>query len=333
LKIKMSEEVDFKSLGFPFREMYEFPNIINIEVYRGDCYCNCVHCPVGKTQPFKRKNIFGDRSIDLTLYKKIILEMTDHPHSTVRIHSAGEPLIWKDLVEALRFTFDHDIRSWIFTCAATHDQGLLEAVCDYAGIVEISINSITSEDYMATKGIDAFELVSDNIKKMHDYINRKNLGTRLIASRVESQDSITDSEFANFWKSSGLVNDAFVRSYHTYNDIIPVLSEEKPGKKHEPCLVHWARFNISIDGNAVICFNEVFKKQIDPDLIIGNIRHESIAEIWHSPKMLAIRKAELSGDYSEIAFEKSLPCKECNSCQPLFGNKQTSEYQIKQISE
>jgi MoaA/NifB/PqqE/SkfB family radical SAM enzyme len=326
----MVKNVDFKSLSFRTQQEFEFPNILNIEVYRGDCYCSCVHCPVGTTEPSERKERFGERGFDLELYKKIITEISQHPHSTVRIHSVGEPLMWGDLVDALKFTHGNDVRSWIFTCAVTSDAERLEAICDNTDVIEVSVNSITSEDYKATKGVNAFGLVSDNIRRMHDYIEGKNLTTRLLASRVESLDKATDEDFVRYWKSSGLVSDAFVRSYHTYNEMIPELSGEGE-HKHEACLVHWARFNISVDGYAVICFNELFKPHINPSLVFGDLRKQSIAEIWHGPKLSALRRAELSGDYSALPFEDALPCKDCYSCQPLSGNRQTSEYQIRQL--
>lgn len=325
----MGKDVDFKSLGFRTQQEFEFPNIINIEVYRGDCYCSCVHCPVGTTEHSKRKERFGERGFDLELYKKIITEISQHPHSTVRIHSVGEPLMWGDLVDALRFTHDNGVRSWIFTCAVTSDAKKLEAICNNTDVVEVSVNNITPEDYRVTKGVNAFGVVSDNIRKMHDYIEEKDLTTRLIVSRVESLDKAADEDFVRYWKSSGLVSDAFVRSYHTYNEMIPELSGEGE-HKHEACLVHWARFNISVDGYAVVCFNELFKPHVDPSLVFGDLRKQSIAKIWHGPELAALRRAELSGDYSALPFG-DVPCKDCYSCQPLSGNRQTSEYQIRQL--
>ncbi len=327
----MSKDVDFKSLGFPSREMYEFPNIVNIEVYRGDCYCSCVHCPVGTTEPDQRKERFGDKGIDLELYEKIIDEISKHPQSALRVHSAGEPIIWEDLAEALELAHDRSVNSWIFTCAVTNDMPLLESICENTGIVEVSVNSITLEDYKATKGIDAFDKVAENIRYMHNFITENKLPNRLIVSRVQSLDRAADEEFVRYWKSSGLVDDAFIRSYHTYNDMIPELAAEEGQHKHEACLVHWARFNISVDGYVVVCFNELFKPQLDPSLILGDVNKQTIAEIWHGPALTALRKAELSGNYSGLLFGETLPCKDCYSCQPLLGNRQTSEYQIRQL--
>jgi MoaA/NifB/PqqE/SkfB family radical SAM enzyme len=288
---------------------------------------------VGTTETSRRKERFGNRGMDLALYKKIVAEISQHPHSTVRLHSVGEPLIWKDLIEALRFTRKNNVKSWIFTCTVTENTGLWKAICDNTSVVEISVNSFTTEDYKATKGIDAFQLVSENIRGMHDYIAGKNLDTRLIVSRVESLDKTTDHEFVRYWKSSGLVDDAFVRSHHTYNDMMPELSSEEGRRKHDACLVHWARFNISVDGYAVVCFNELFKAYLDTSLILGDLREQTIDEIWHGLKLTDLRRAELSSNYAHLPFTDTLPCKSCYSCQPLCGDRQTSEYQIKQLEE
>jgi len=324
------EPVDFKSLGFPTKETYEFPNIVNVQVYSGNCPCSCVHCPVGTTEPAKRRERFGDKGMDLELYRKIVEEITQHPHSSLRVHSAGEPLLWADLVRALELTREKSVRSWIFTCAVTNDKSLLEAICDNTNIVEVSVNSTNPEDYSATKGVNAFNLVADNIRYMHDHIKGRGIPTRLIVSRVQSLNRAADEEFVKYWKSTGLVDDVFVRTYHTYNDLLEkLLLGEKT--EHEPCLVHWARFNIGVDGYAVVCFNELFKEKLDSSLILGDMNKQTIAEIWHGPKLTALRRAELSSDYSNLPFGEALPCKDCSSCQPLSGNRQTSEYQVRQL--
>jgi MoaA/NifB/PqqE/SkfB family radical SAM enzyme len=327
-----NDKIDFKAQGFSTREQYDFPSIVNIEVYRGNCPCNCIHCPVGITKPEDREERFGVKGIDLDLYKKIVSEIKEHPQSTVRIHSVGEPLLWNNLLEALRYTHENSVKSWIFTSAVTNNTSLLESICDNANVVEISVNSITPEEYIQTKGTNAFELVSKNIEHLHKYILDQKLSTRLITSRVQSSSKIKDQEFVKYWKQSGFVKDAFVRSYHTYNEMMEELSVEDEKPQHEPCLVHWARFNIGVDGNAVVCFNELFKKNIDPTFILGNIKEKSITDIWHGTKLTSLRNAELLGNYSNLSFSDKLPCKECTSCQPLCGNRQTSEHQIKQIN-
>jgi len=265
--------------------------------------------------------------MDLELYKKIVDEVAQYPHATVRLHSVGEPLMWKGL-EQLPDYHQRSVKSWIFTSAVTSDKTLLKLICENIDIIEVSVNSTTPEDYRNTKGVNAFELVCENIQYMRHFIQKKGLNTRLIASRVQSNDKQKDEDFIQYWKSTGWVKDAFIRSYHTYNDLLDKLEDVDPAQKHEACLVHWSRFNISLDGYAVVCFNELFKDSIHPALIYGNVKHQTIAEIWQGESLTSLRAAELSLDYSRCSMNDHLPCRNCTSCQPLLGNRQTSEHQI-----
>ena len=328
----MKPSSDYKKLGFPNREMFTFPNIVNVEVYRGSCPCYCHHCPVGKQKKIDRVDFFGKRSISTTLYEKIINEAANYSHSSIRLHSVGEPLDSPNIGELLELHKD-EVIFWLFTCGVTEDKNLIKLLCQKVNIIEVSVNSTNREDYLNTKGIDAFSLVKENIELMRDYIDLYGSNSRLIVSRVQSKSVEMDNEFIDYWKASGLVEDAIVRSYHTYNNIIDPLSQNSQINSHEPCLVHWGRFNITVDGFATVCFNELFRKELNPEIILGNINNQSIAKVWKGSLLNSIRKAELSGEYPETKLFANLPCKNCYTCQPLTGSNQTSEYQLRRKGE
>jgi hypothetical protein len=150
----------------------------------------------------------------------------------------------------------------------------------------------------------------------------------LIVSRTQSTDPDADAEFVRYWRASGLVDDAFVRSFHSYNGLLRGGPCGAAEPRHEACLVHWARFNIGVEGQAVVCFNELFRERLDPRLVLGDVRGERIRDIWHGTALSALRRAEWSGDYQGLPFGAALPCPRCTSCQPLRGARQTSEHQI-----
>jgi MoaA/NifB/PqqE/SkfB family radical SAM enzyme len=256
--------------------------------------------------------------------------MAEHPSATVRIHSVGDPVLWDGLPEAMAIARRNQVRSWIFTSAITPDKAVLDALIECASVVEVSVNSATREDYLATKGVDGFALVTANVERMS---RNRNPGpaARLIVSRTQSGDPAADSEFVRFWQASGLVDDAFVRSFHSYNGLLSGGSCAAGDPKHEPCLVHWARFNIGVEGKAVVCFNELFRERLDPALVLGDVRQERIADIWRGPALTALRQAELTGHYGDLPFAAALPCPHCTACQPLFGHGQTSEHQIQKL--
>jgi hypothetical protein len=314
--------------GFTSLQQYRFPRIVNLCVIRGDCPCQCIHCPVGKTTPSERYEKFGKEEISLQLFKKIVAEMSIFHQSTLRIHGVGEPLMWKNLSKGLEFSSNKNVRTWLFTSLITRDILLLEELVSNANIIEISINSFDSDNYKYTKGIEAFSIVENNLNIMREIVQKKNLSTRIIASRVESEDKQYDSEFITHWKKSKLLDDVFIRSYHDYNAIIDNTFQRKQNEILQ-CLVHWNRFNIDCDGSAVICFNELFRgKSSDSGLIFGNIRDCSICDLWHCNKLNIIRRAQMEKNYSIVNFTKHLPCINCSSCQPSGNLSTTSECQI-----
>jgi hypothetical protein len=312
---------------------FKFPKIINLNVWHGQCPCQCAHCPIGITPLSNRADRFGYGQMKLSLYSKIVDEIRGKKYASVlRIHGVGEPILWRNLLPAVLYSSQHQVKTWLFTCAVTEDYGLLCKLCELTNIIEVSVNSYNKDDYVQTKGIDAFAQVKSNIKLMHDHIVNKKLPVRLIVSRVASGDKITNQLFIEYWKDSGLVADAFVRSYHNYNQLLSCRSEEVKPNKKPPCLVHWARFNVHVDGRAVICFNELFKERLNPDLVLGDLRCQTVEEIWNGQQLNMIRQAELKSDYSLLSYQESIPCKNCCYCQPLWGSQDTSENQIDQLA-
>lgn len=318
-------------VGFISEEQYEFPAILNICVFKGSCTANCIHCPVGRTSQEERKSKFGYEELEMPLFMKIVDEVAEYPQATLRIHSVGEPLLWRTLPEALKYARDKGVRTWIFTSAVTYDKELLERVVFLCDIVEVSINSYEPNDYKKTKGLDAFKLVYDNVKYMNQVIKSNRLCTRLLTSRVESDDKEYDMNFVSFWKNSNLVADAFVRSYHSYNSLI----EDKRDKRNEitACHVHWGRFNVDSNGEVVVCFNELFKGPLmDRTLVIGDLRKQTIQEIWHGDKLCKIRRSQIEKNPLLIDFTTDLPCNNCTYCQPLFSDTEKSENQIVELT-
>gem|GEM_PF-1000516 len=320
-------QYEFEELGFASHDALEFPAFVNLCVIRGSCPCSCIHCPVGSLSDKGREKTFGKTTISMKLFQKIVDEMASFPLSTLRIHGVGEPILWRSLPEALQYARNNNVLTWLFTCLVTGDSSLLMNLARNCNIIEISINSCDPEDYKKTKGIDAFHGVVDNIKVLRRTIEREDLPTRMVVSRVQSEDDEYDSSFLNYWKSTGLVNDAFIRTYHDYNHLIP--SRVAAKKKADQCLVHWARFNIDCSGKAIVCFNELFKSELNPDLILGDVRCQRIRDIWRCNKLNALRRAQIRADYSQLDFADQLPCLNCTSCQPLGGEKPTSETQVR----
>ena len=314
---------------FDLQTQLKPPSIINVNVYRGNCPCCCIHCPVGITPPSQRINIFGESHMELNVFKSIIDQVkVIIPQPVIRIHSVGEPTLWKHLAEAIQYSHRNNVKTWLFTGATLKAPELYKVICENVDIIEVSINSVSRQDYLNTKGVDLFDTVLVNLDLMSKLPHK-----RLLVSRVESNDKDADEYFINYWLKSKKVEDAFVRSYHDYNQILKVGNgtEANINKnssqqvKNESCRVHFTRFNIDTDGMAVVCFNELFKQVRTADIELGNILQTPIIQIWQSRKLSQVRMAALTNNYKQY---KNLCCKTCKFCQPINAKQKTSEYQI-----
>ena len=333
---------------FNYHEAEIFPRIVNINVLKGACPCRCVHCPVGKTKPSEREKVFGKAEMDIELFQRIALEIAEYQNCAVRIHSVGEPLLWTHLPEAAGFLGEKNIQSWIFISAVTQDKKLLKTLCDNISIIEISVNAIHPDEYLATKGVDAFATVISNIQWMSGYIKTNQLKTKLLLSRVETSYKEADKTFVDYWTQTGLAADVFVRSYHNYNNLLSVRNGNSPKEScltqlqgrnkrfrlrwrddnvpKEPCLALWARASIDCDGTMVCCFNELFKRY-SPDVILGKLgTGVSIRHLWQSEKLHLIRACDTTGDFSSLNFQ--VPCKNCTSCLSMKNTENASEKQL-----
>lgn len=315
--------------GFSSEEQYQFPTIINVCIFKGACTANCIHCPVGITEIKDRPHKFGSDSMKLDLFKKIADEISLYPNSTLRIHSVGEPLMWDELEQAVDYAHSKGIITWIFTNAVTKDKKLLETVLLKCTIVEVSVNSFEPIEYKETKGVNSFELVKENIGYMHNFIKDNKLNTRLLLSRVESDDKEYDQQFISYWNATGFAADVFVRSYHSYNSLI---EDKIKGNKIVACNVHWGRFNVDTNGEVIVCYNELFKgPSMDRSLVLGDLKKQTIQEVWHGDKLAKIRQSQIEGKPELVDFTENLPCNNCTYCQPLFSDAVKSENQIMSI--
>lgn len=102
---------------------------------------------------------------------------------------------------------------------------------------------------------------------MHNFIIENGLQTKIYLSRVETENKEADKEFLDYWKSSGLANHVFIR------DFIPI-EENRETYSKNPCIVPWKGFNINIDGMSVVCFNQLFKNQSNPEMVLGDVNKQ-----------------------------------------------------------
>ena len=248
---------------------------------------------------------------------QLFCEVITRHDTTVRLHGVGEPTLHTRFGELLRVIHQTDLASkfWLFTCGMFKPT-LIPQLVESLGIIEVSINSHNEADFLKTKGIPAFPKVVDNVHKMREEIKKRGLRTRILLTRVQSDEQM-DRDFVRHWREQGF--ECFVRSYHSYSGILsppppsddPVILDNKTPK----CLVPWRRLNLDgtlSDGQlvAVNCFNVLFQhpSQILADCVLGRFPEQCLSDLWNNKAFGATRKR------LEMNLTNNTGCDSCSEC-------------------
>jgi len=274
--------------------------------------------------PEERTQKFGQGFANIETFPRLCEEIIalGTPPPVVRIHGVGEPALWHDLGDSLRICANKGLKTWLFTVGIGNSTAEFINAAQNASIVEFSINAFTRDEFRRTKGMDAylFDQIVENIRQLANVKQKRGMPRRILVSRVESHDKVMDREFVTYWSKSGLVDDAFIRTFHDYGARIPdkfALLLDKPETRG--CLVPNARMNIdAVLGVVVRCFNELFDNpvQVRESALASLFGQASLRDIWGGSEMMRWRA-------NPFAYPQ---CANCRSCQP--PNPNTSERQL-----
>ena len=84
-------------------------------------------------------------------------------------------------------------------------------------------------------------------------------------------------------------------------------------KKRHPCYELWKRVTILYDGRVVPCCFD-----FDGELVLGDLKEQSLKEIWNGKKMKNLRRLHLEGKINPINLCRE--CKEKEGYASFFSN-------------
>jgi len=259
--------------------------------------CN-LFCPMCPRETF----YFPPKDMELGVFRKLIDESKDFLEFAVP-YGAGEPLLNPEIYDMLAYCRSAGIPTGISTNATVLTEAasrrLIESGLDY---IIFAFDGATRETYeLYRKGAD-FEKVRNNIltflrvkKEMKSRIFCIVQVVRLKENRHEIPDLI------RMWRIEG-VDEVRVKKdeVHIEGSAIPGDAGARPPLRH-PCYLLWrGPMYVHYDGTVFPCC------YIYPEEPLGNIRKNSLSEIWNSDKMVQLREAHVHGELG--------PYKVCQNC-------------------
>jgi len=290
----------------------EAPSALLVEVTSG-CNASCVMCRVSdrKADP---------EIIDNSLFKRIINEWAALAATKeIWLNWVGEPTLDPNIVEKIRLTKRAKKNSFveIFSNASLLNEALSKEMIE-AGLDRIifSIDGCSKETFEAIRRGLNFENVVANVNNFIALRNKFNRRRPIIEINfLRTNINIHEEEqFKKEWgpKVDNLIVDAGLIQHQEYApDIKLSFYKNKP-----PCPVLWVSLPIFVNGLVGLCGCNGTE-----DFIVGDLKKQSISEIWNSETFKRYRRYHLEGRQDELHLcDKCSFWKSVRSNMPWYGN-------------
>ncbi len=264
------------------------------------CNLFCPMCP--------RENIyFPPKDMEMPVFKKIIDEAKDTLEFAVP-YGVGEPLLNPGIYDMLAYCRDAGVPTGISTNATilTEEMSrrLITSGLDY---IIFAVDGATAETYAKYRKGGDFEKVCQNIRgflKVKKAMRSKIFCIVQMVRLKDNQHEIPD--VIRMWRVEG-IDEVRIKKDEVHNEgsAIPGDNDGRPPLRH-PCYLLWrGPMYIHYDGTVFPCC------YIYPDEPIGNVKKNSLQEIWNSEKMIRLREAHIRG-----RLDGYRACQNCPAARP-----------------
>lgn len=279
-------------IDYPTRHhVSDYPLDLDIEV---TSRCN-LDCPMCWRTDRLQKDLFGPvEDMDLGLYRKIVDEAGEGGVAAIKLCLLGEPLMHPDIVEIVRYAKESGVIDVIFNTNGVlltekMARDLLEAGID--GIF-ISFDSDERESYEKIRVGASFEEVVNNVANLYRLRNSSprygHVHIRVSKVIFPHEGQAEVERFIRFWQDK-----ADAVGFNTY--MKPSESGSEVAGPCACCDMIWQRMSVMTNGDVLPCCSVNL-----PLYLLGNLREQSIHELWHGERMTRLREAHLSGRFREI---------------------------------
>jgi radical SAM protein with 4Fe4S-binding SPASM domain len=176
---------------------------------------------------------------------------------------------------------------------------LIEAGLDR---IYISVDGATKETYEKIRVRLTFERVVGNIERL--VALRRELGSatpRIELQIIAMPENAAEIErFFERWRET--VDRVYAKGLHDWAGQSLKPAPHGQGPARIPCLQRWYNLVVFRDGQVALCCY-AYEGQV----ILGNVREQSLQEIWQGARYREVRGLHWQGNYDEIPL-----CKTCH---------------------
>lgn len=263
------------------------------------CNLYCPMCP-------RHIYTFDDESMDLDLFRDIVSDCKDHVEF-VWPYGIGEPMIHSDIFEMIKVARSEGIRTGMSTNATLLDDKrgdmLLDSGLDY---LILAFDGATKESYEKYRIGAEFERTRKYILNFLEKKIQRGSQMFIVVQMVLLKDNNHEIDlYKKLWDVEGIDEVRFKRD-EIQIDGSRIPNSQMEGQRRNPCHLLWrGPLYVRYDGKAFPC---CYMYDEEP---IGDLRKQSVMEVWNSEGMVQLREAHLSGDLTDYPL-----CQNCQAARP-----------------
>lgn len=300
-----------------------FPAVVMVQTINR-CNGRCGICPYSYTIHLQEKGVMED-----ALFHKIINECAKEKDLQEFVPMAkNEPLLDTKLEERIAefrtIAAPHQIIELVTNGSALTSARFSRLVASGVDLISISLNAATEEVFHQVKHGISWQQVRRNI----DAITQADLSKVNIFLRYVRQHENSSGlrQFSSYWKRRGFNIYSFeinnrggtVRNYDKLlpprNPLQHQLRIAMTRRLFNICPFAFSIANIMQNGDVPLCAMDWNNHEI-----LGNVKQNTIREIFNSPRMQEIRALMHQRRYDEI-----MPCRNCSFKYDLMGYPENS---------
>ena len=283
----------------------DFPIHLDIEATSA-CNFLCTMCP--RTEMMEKKTFWKVENFDMKSYENIITTGVPLGLKSVKFQYLGEPLVNKHLVKMIKFAKKAGVEDVMFNTNASllDEKKSREIILSGVDKIFFSFDSPYREEFNKIRVKGDYDLVLKNIKNFMKV--KKELKSDTPITRVQMvlmKDNQREWEdfqklFSNLVDTIAYIDylDHGIQNKHKEKGVVKIGSR----KKKFCCPQLWQRMFVHPDGVVTPCCLDSSR-----EMVMGNIKENSIKDIWKNELYQDMRKKHMNGKIDEIPTCRNCP--------------------------
>ncbi len=290
------------------------PWIFNIEL-TNNCPMKCIMC--ARTYNMTRDKGF----MNFNVFKKAIDELIEvNPEYVAQnerlwLHHFGESLLHPEFDKFINYASSKKI----YVCLSLNpimltEENALKLIYSKPALIYLSLDGHDDASFFKIRGMkNAYTKSKENVLRFLELKKHYKSDIQIMLSMINFQENFESIEKArSFWEKQDSLNGLLIKKFVSWDGSVEQINSLEAIDKHNnkktktknqivTCNFPWRAMTILWDGDVVPCCFDYDKKYA-----LGNIKNNTLLEIWNSNKMVSLRKEFISSDVNNQL------CRNCN---------------------